>query len=477
MRVILYGCCVVVMMAIWRMPVFAEANQDGVKITHIQAGANGDARQELIVLTNTGQEDVDISGWCLKNKSLVPIYCFSDPENVRLRYTLPKNTSAVIVSRQYADRYALSSNIAIVYVAQNQSSGALVASSDTLTLLTGDGVTADQKSWTTGWTSGYVLQRQLDGTAVDTWSAKLLDQLPINGVVESVPPSASCEPQCDSTHPKFEITEILPNPIGVDTGQEFVELYNPGADPIDLKGYTLTVHSVADKSIVIETEVTIPPLSYGVLIAETLKVTLPNTHASVSITTKDGTTISKGMAYEKPPDGQSWSRFDDSWAYTDQVTPGEDNKSMPFEEDTEEDAVVSYVSKPCAVGQYRHPETNRCRLLVTQGSITQAVCQEGYYRHPDTGRCRKVAATSSLVACKEGQERNAETGRCRTIRQIASVNHGVLQAKIEEKPQQWYIVGVIIAAVVGLIAYGIWEWRHDIKRLFVKFPKFSIGHK
>jgi hypothetical protein len=37
----------------------------------------------------------------------------------------------------------------------------------------------------------------------------------------------------------LSINELLPNPVGTDAGQEFVELVNAGDTPLDLEGYTL----------------------------------------------------------------------------------------------------------------------------------------------------------------------------------------------------------------------------------------------
>lgn len=38
---------------------------------------------------------------------------------------------------------------------------------------------------------------------------------------------------------KLVITEFFPNPDGSDTDREFVEIFNPGSTPIDLKGWTI----------------------------------------------------------------------------------------------------------------------------------------------------------------------------------------------------------------------------------------------
>ena len=35
------------------------------------------------------------------------------------------------------------------------------------------------------------------------------------------------------------ITEFIPNPIGTDSQREWFEIYNAGADPVDLLGWTI----------------------------------------------------------------------------------------------------------------------------------------------------------------------------------------------------------------------------------------------
>ena len=63
--------------------------------------------------------------------------------------------------------------------------------------------------------------------------------------------------------------------------------------------------------------------------------------------------------------------------------------------------------------QYRHPETNRCRKLETNAGPTP--CRADQYRNPDTGRCRKIETPNTPKPCNPDQFRNPETGRCKKL--------------------------------------------------------------
>ena len=48
--------------------------------------------------------------------------------------------------------------------------------------------------------------------------------------------SLSLVPGADA---QVRINEILPNPLGTDTGTEWVEIYNAGPGPVDLTGWAI----------------------------------------------------------------------------------------------------------------------------------------------------------------------------------------------------------------------------------------------
>lgn len=200
-------------------------------------------------------------------------------------------------------------------------------------------------------------------------------------------------------------------------------------------------------------------------------------------------------------DQQGWSYAlagDGSWQWTSTPEPLSDNViTVP---------VVVQDVKPCPAGQYRNPETNRCRAI-EEAVNALAICPEGQYRNPETNRCKSsVSATATLVPCSEGQERNPETNRCRSIasavaemipcdegyernpatnrcRKVAGASTiipSLTQPAAASTGQAANLLSnpYAIAAVVGLggIGYGAYEWRSEIGSGFKKLAA-KLGKK
>src|SRR4051812_31864888 len=79
----------------------AYAASANVLMTQIQAGGIGAATQEFIVLYNNSAAEVDVTGWCLTNKSGVSIACLNAPLQGQAIY-LPAYKHATIVSSALA---------------------------------------------------------------------------------------------------------------------------------------------------------------------------------------------------------------------------------------------------------------------------------------------------------------------------------------------------------------------------------------
>jgi hypothetical protein len=210
----------------------------------------------------------------------------------------------------------------------------------------------------------------------------------------------------------LKITEMLPNAIGTDDGNEFIELYNPNNVDIDLANYVMYI-GTANAKFNFPTGAHIHVGQYLTFSNDDIKYTLVNTTGKVMVRSADDTLIDETPIYEDSSDGMAWALIDDVWQYTDQPTPSSANVASSIEFDSM--AVVTSNLAPCAVNQYRSPETNRCRLIVASVS-TLTPCKDGQYRSEETNRCRSIASdVTALTPCDEGQERNPETNRCRSV--------------------------------------------------------------
>ncbi len=303
----------------------------------------------------------------------------------------------------------------------------------------------------------------------------------------------------------IRLNELLPNPAGVDTGNEFIELYNASDDEVLLDYYQLKIDT---KLYAFPIGSRIAAGKYRVFSDTELKAVFANTAGKVlELVGRNGVQVSLLPLYANAPDDQSWALINGTWQYTNRPTPGAANlESLLGSGSTDNPALTacpegkyrnpetnrckSYEESslaPCSAGQERNPETNRCRNAVA-ATASLAACKEGQYRNPltnrcksieaelasltpckagqernpETNRCRKITTTSSLQSCAEGQERNPATNRCR---KIASATPPAAAFPVESVGDTastftaWWVLGGAVALGVG---YAGWEYRREV---------------
>lgn len=306
----------------------------------------------------------------------------------------------------------------------------------------------------------------------------------------------------------LSLTELLPNPSGVDTGNEYVELYNSSDQVVMLEDYYLDMNG---KRIAFPGQVSIEPGSYKAFNDNELGVVFANTTGvSLRLFSRNNILVDATAPYSGAPIDMSWAWVNDAWQYTNQTTPGEANRPSMIDDGmlpTPDSGVVA-----CSDGYYRNPLTNRCNKI--KADEIPVACQPDQYRSEETGRCRKYATQATPAACKEGQYRSEETGRCRSIalaatglkpcdddqfrnpatgrcKQIASIDDlpKPCAAGYERNPETsrcrkmpvssmplaafpvepvkpsantvgiWLVAGGVIACGLG---YAGWEWRREL---------------
>ncbi len=269
--------------------------------------------------------------------------------------------------------------------------------------------------------------------------------------------------------PSLKINEVFPNPSGSDTGNEYIELYNPTDQAINLANAVLKIGQRLETTVKFTHGETVPASGYFVIQNNTYTFSLLNSSDLVTLQTLDAQTIDQIAPYANPNDGNAWALIDGMWQYTNQPTPGTVN--LLFLDSVDPDTVVAGVAlAPCAANQYRNPETGRCKLLAEQGS-TLVPCKSDQVRNPDTGRCRAVATIVRPVPCPAGQERNADTGRCRKI--IMSTPPPANYPVVGSSSSRGNYVIWAVLGVLGLgLGYAIWEWREEIIKLWQRTRRF-----
>lgn len=105
-----------------------------------------------------------------------------------------------------------------------------------------------------------------------------------------------------STFANFEpyITEIMANPDGTDTGNEWIEIYNPGDEVVDLKGYIL---KNSNKEKMLDSFI-IKGKSFEILTNETFNFSIKNSNEVVILLNPEGKILSE-VKIEKSENGKS----------------------------------------------------------------------------------------------------------------------------------------------------------------------------
>ena len=200
--------------------------------------------------------------------------------------------------------------------------------------------------------------------------------------------------------------------------KEYVKIFNPTADPVDLSPYRLRTGyqgQAASSSNTIYLSGEIAPGGYL-----SFPISLVNgggwvwLEDSFGLMRYDDTMTEYANAGSESKKGLSWAQGEDGiWGWASPRPSGENVLLSP--EDTESHIAVL---KPCNSDQFRNPETGRCKKVETQASLTP--CRADQYRSEETNRCRTIATASSLTPCAANQYRSPETNRCRNLATTSS---------------------------------------------------------
>ena len=256
----------------------------------------------------------------------------------------------------------------------------------------------------------------------------------------------------------LQFSEILSYYAETQT-EQFVELYNAGAEQVLLDGCHLKY-----KNKFYPLTGIVKPEEYFVVMAEDFRLTKnPTNFNTLEIVDADEAVVDelnytngqkKGMAY-------AWFGYDEKgeeiWQTTYAVTPGEANVYQEY--------------KTCEEGKVINEETGNC-VKVTE--IVEKTCVEGQYLNPLTGRCKKIETETEKV-CQEGYYLYAPTGRCRKVVENDGAEYDLNeQATAQQEEKSAFVAIYAVLGVVGLgLVYVIYEYRKEVGRFF----KRLLGRK
>jgi hypothetical protein len=241
---------------------------------------------------------------------------------------------------------------------------------------------------------------------------EILDDPEAPGTIED--PGAPPAPQ----FLKVEITELFPDPVTPqsDENDEYIELFNPNAEPVNLLGYKLQTGMNSTYSYTLG-DVTIQPGEYYAISRKDSKLTLSNTSSKARILDPNGEVIDETDPYDQSNPAQSWQFYNGEWVWSSGPTPSTANIQISAFSSTANAAKVT--AKPAA------------KATKAKAASTKRVS------------AKKAATTAQPKAAKKEESSSA---------------FSYIDDQGNTKLQPYIIWG----AGALFLGYGLWEYRHDL---------------
>lgn len=222
-----------------------------------------------------------------------------------------------------------------------------------------------------------------------------------------------------ASYAPIDITEVLPNPMAPqqDSTDEYVELYNPNPDPVNLAGYTLRTGSNFHDYYVLPDTV-VAAAGYLTLYARQTNLAMPNAGGAVELLDPSGMIVGQTPPYGAAPDGQAWAYFESGWSWTLQLTPGQPN------------VLAALTPLPAT-------------LKATKAKATA-----------------KKTAPAAKKKAKAAVKKTTKRKKAAKAKPLSALPHLVAERNLQ--PANWLII--ILAALT--IGYAIYEFRYDIYNLY-----------
>lgn len=259
---------------------------------------------------------------------------------------------------------------------------------------------------------------------------------------------------------------------------DYVKLYNPTDQPVNLADYRIRNGYLGQSPSTSNTTMPsglVEPGHFAVI-----PMTVTNSASWLwledvyGVKRYDNTVQDYPDASSDTKKGQVWAydSIDGTWTWSTQPTPLDSPSVFPPLA-TVPAVVTEKPMVPCAEGQYRSEETNRCRSVVSEVA-SLIPCGPGQERNPTTNRCRSTSAVlgvTDLAPCKAGQERNPATNRCRSV--TGSIPQAEYAPKQTDQNSNNFVMWMSLAAVGAIaVGYAIWEWRSELVKGYRKLFGF-----
>lgn len=418
---------------VFLLAVRARAASASLVISEVAMGSSVSASDEFVELYNNSSDPVDIGGWSLQYKSATG--------------NIWQTKSDV------ADDETVAGHGFYVFKTSNKSlSSGLAQAGGNLRLVDKSGQAIDSLAWGNGNTpevtaADACAQSQSLSRIYDDASQKFTDtdnnkndfsaadvQSPgeIRGQQMT---NEDGEPIIDTNQAgsfaPLEISELLPDPASPlsDSSDEFIEIFNPTDQSVSLAGWTL--RDASGHSYKFSSE-SIGGHGYLAVYSKQTKISLNNDGDVIELLSPDGALVFSTPNYGKSKSGLSWGMTEDGWGWTQYPTPAAVNATLVSEQ--------------------------------AEGSTTAAKAKKA-----------KATAVKKASANKAQKAKAAKASKIAAVKAAATAPTG-LSAATKANSSLW--TWLLIAAGLGTIGYGIYEYRPEISAYFHKLrTKFGAGPK
>ncbi len=435
--------------ALLLLPVWAGATpMPTVVIAEIQTGSAASASEEFIELANTSDQAVNVSEWRVEYFSSSAAD-FSKPyRSFVLRGVLPAGERYLLASNNYLSVSAndsfsptLSGTSGVVRLMQNNTQADVIAWGK---------VAAKDVAAIPSPESGKSLQRKTDGSGKLIYTGDNLADFeqtepnPQGTLLLGEPldesqtaPIPTVQVTADGTTGEVaslstvatpavqpQITELLPNPASpaTDADDEFVELYNPSGDALDLEGYKLQTGTTYSHSYTFKADDTITGSSYKAFYVSQTNATLANSGGKARLVSPAGQVVSETLAYGTADDGEAWAWNGSSWEWTTTPTPN-------------------------ATNIFTTPASAAAKSNSNKSSTKKAATSK---------------STAKIAGAKTSGGKNAKNGSG------AGSSNSEPQEQGGARLHPWILAGVGGAAIL----YGVYEYRQDLANAFYRIRRF-----
>lgn len=465
-----YICAVLLLACGWAPTVHAEEptiSSGGVVIAVVQTGQEGAAGNDFTVLYNTGDQEVDVTGWRVQYRAASAtgssgwttkrtIACLEPA----LGCTVILPAGGTLIAATFAlDGVAVQpmpsgfSDIGGQLRLTKPLGGVQTATVDTV----GYGTAAESEGApAVAPPAGKVLIRSMVNTRLADTNNNGADFIVgcFDPLLPGAPKAVSCDPAVDvseeeeepvpplplqpadppagepQAYAKLTITELLPDPESpaTDTADEFVEIHNPGSEPVNLEGYTLQAGTDFKDTYTFGT-LFVPAGGYVAVMSSMSHVGLTNSGTAVQLLNPAGEPTDTVASYGQAKSGKGWAKHPaGDWRWT---TPSPSAPNV-FTADASP-AVLS------AVAAVKKAATAKKAATTAKPKATKAASAAGTKAAAKTPPASTAAPTAQ-----------------------------------ENSPVPYLILGVV---GLGVVSYAAYEYRQDIARMARRIRVALFGRK